>query len=88
MKTASDANAWLREIDRIGHISQVNIILAPSATIFTFKFNSSIGILEIPRLPKAPVSAHLSRLPVKLDECAGLDNLFKLPNFCSQHNVK
>ena len=47
MKTASDANAWLRHIDHNGHITQVRTsFLAPSEAIFNFKFNFNVGNLK------------------------------------------
>ena len=47
MKIASDANAWLRDIDRNSNITQVKTsFLAPSESIFNFKFNFNVGILK------------------------------------------
>ena len=48
MKTASDANAWLRHKDHIGHIIQGKTsFLAPSEAIFTFNSNFNVGNLKI-----------------------------------------
>ena len=53
MKTASDANAWLRDIDRNSNITQVKkSFLAPSESIFNFKFNFNVGILK--KMPSKP----------------------------------
>ena len=47
MKTASDADAWLRDIDRNGITTQVkHQLLAPSEAIFNFKFNFNKGALS------------------------------------------
>ena len=47
MKNASDANAWLRDIDRNSNITQVKkSFLAPSESIFNFKFNFNVGIIK------------------------------------------
>ena len=42
-----------------GAAQSASIFIVPSAAVFAFKFNINIGILEIPRLPKAPLKAHL-----------------------------
>ena len=63
MKHVSNGKVRMRHNGHFCHIGPSEPpFLVPPETIFNFKINLGVGILEIPRLPKAPLSAHLSQL--------------------------